>query len=86
MFGQLHQTVDALRFCNETNVWLNLFCHSVFLLSQREAYIPRCQGIQSELTGYRANNTIIIVIWMFFCIGFPCDFTHATGFQAVAVM
>jgi hypothetical protein len=43
MFCELHGSDVDLRFCNETNIWLNTD-HTV------KAY---------ELTGYKANNTIL---------------------------
>ncbi|KAK6300968.1 hypothetical protein J4Q44_G00290660, partial [Coregonus suidteri] len=68
----------ALRFWDETKVWLNLFCHCVFLLSRPLGLYIYHGGKAYELTGYRVNNAIIttqVVIWLF--SGFPSDFTHA---------
>ena len=42
-----------LQFCNETNVWLNLLCHCLLIVS---ALRPIYHGVKAyELTGYRAN-------------------------------
>ena len=72
MLCGLNRTEVAIWFCDKTNVWLNLFCHCVFLLSWPEAYSIYHSVEAYELTGYTQ-----VVIWLFYpWIGFPGDFTH----------
>jgi hypothetical protein len=85
MFCGLHRTDVALRFCDETKVWLNLFW----------AYRPIYNGVKAyERTDYRANNAIIathnngFVIWLFppvilpthrYCVDLNCSKRRETA-------